>query len=349
MASREKPRREVSIMSGTQGAHNGGHPADHAGSDRDGLGHELIRGIQRARILMAMTEVATEHGLAGATVAQVVTRAGISRRTFYECFNDREDCFLAGLDDAITRLSSETVKAYRQPGSWREKIRAGLVALLSALDREPEMARLLIVESLGGGQRALERRRQVLSELIATIEEGRAQSKAKPGADPPADPPSVTAEGIVGAVLAVLYGRILGNDPRPLVELTNPLMGMIVLPYLGPAAASGELERPVPHAQPRPQRTNGDPLRELQMRLTYRTVRVLLALAANPGSSNRMLAESAGITDQGQISKLCRRLRGLGLIENPHIDPGPGESNAWTLTKRGEEVQRAIAHRTTPS
>ncbi len=65
-----------------------------------------------------------------------------------------------------------------------------------------------------------------------------------------------------------------------------------------------------------------DPLRELGIRLTYRTVMVLMAVAAHPGSSNRMVADEAGISDQGQISKLLRRLEGLGLIEIAGDGPG---------------------------
>jgi hypothetical protein len=84
------------------------------------------------------------------------------------------------------------------------------------------------------------------------------------------------------------------------------------------------------------------------MRLTYRTVRVLMAVIAGPGSSNREVAEGAGISDQGQISKLLARLRGLDLIENVGAGSARGEPNAWALTERGEEVANAIAHRSDP-
>jgi hypothetical protein len=134
------------------------------------------------------------------------------------------------------------------------------------------------------------------------------------------------------------------------VELVNPLMSMIVLPYLGSAAAGWELDRPVPRAE-RTSASNGasNPLRELDMRLTYRTVRVLLAVAANPGASNRMVADGAGVEDQGQISKLLSRLEKLGLVSNTGLGPGRGAPNAWTLTRQGEEVSSALAARTSVS
>ncbi len=182
-----------------------------------------------------------------------------------------------------------------------------LIALLSFLDDEPFMARLLIVESFAAGPRALERRSQVLAILIAAVDEGRAQAKAKGGSVPT----PLMAEGVVGAVLSVLHTRLSEKSPGRLVELTNPLMSMIVLPYLGRAASRRELARPVPKPDgvvPKPYGI-ADPLRELPMRLTYRTVRVLMAVAALGGRgsypSNRMVADEAGITDQGRSQSSC--------------------------------------------
>ncbi len=304
-------------------------------------GHGKVSDIQRVRILAAMVKEVSVRGAANVTVAHVVARSGVSRRTFYELFDDREDCLLAALQDAIDRVARGVVPAYEHAAGWREGVRAALIELLSVFDSEPSLARLLLVESLGAGPRALERRRVVLGYLIGAVEEGRKDAQKTA---PDAEPASLTAEGVVGAVLAVLHGRILEGGGGELVELVNPLMAMIVLPYLGVAAARRERERTVPKATVRPPVSTGDPLRELQMRLTYRTVRVLLAVAANPGSSNRTIGNGAGITDQGQISKLLARLHGLGLIENAGAPAARGGPNAWTLTNTGWEVHTTITH-----
>ena len=79
------------------------------------------------------------------------------------------------------------------------------------------------------------------------------------------------------------------------------------------------------------------------MRLTYRTMRVLVSVAENPGSSNRTIGQHAGIADQGQASKLLARLHKLGLIENHGGDPARGEPNAWVLTITGQQVHDSIA------
>jgi AcrR family transcriptional regulator len=341
------------MSGGRRGSRVEVEPSGLARPGDDGLGRERVVEIQRARMLSAIVEVASERGAAGVTVADVVSRSGVSRRTFYEIFSDREDCFLAAFDDAITRIANEVIPAYEQPAIWREKIRAGLCALLEILDYEPGMGRLVIVETLGAGPNALERRSRVLAQVIAAVDEGRLEAKGSDG------PPPLTAEGIVGGVLAVLHGRLLARprmgekNPGQLIELAGPLMGMIVLPYLGPAAARKELDRPVPKASVRPRPVNSDPLRDLEMRLTYRTVRVLMAVGTLGGRgsypSNRRVGDAAGISDQGQISKLLKRLRRLGLIENKGAGAARGEPNAWTLTERGREVHGAISAQSTRS
>jgi AcrR family transcriptional regulator len=318
--------------------------------------------IQRARVLSAMVEVATERGAANATVARVVARSGVSRRTFYELFSDREDCFLAAFDDGIARIANEVVPAYEAASPWQAMIRAGLTALLQFLDYDPGTGRLVVVETLGAGPKALERRRRVLAQIIAIVDEGRTLTGIPKGHTPHRTPqgtgggeaagreakqgdgpPPLTAEGVVGGVLSLIHSRLLEGRDGSLVGLVNPLMSMIVLPYLGSAAARRELARPVPKASARPRPANGDPLRELPMRLTYRTVRVLMAVAVHPGSSNRAVGDEAGIADQGQISKLLARLKRLGLVENSRDGQANGLANVWTLTERGREVYGAIA------
>jgi AcrR family transcriptional regulator len=322
------------------------------GSD-SALASTRVAEIQRQRLLAAMAVVAGERGAANASVAHVVSRAGVSRRTFYELFEDREACFLAAFDQAVAQAAETVLPAYegqarplsRTPhrggqAGWRERVRTGLAALLQFLDAEPGMARLVVVEALGAGPRALEHRARVLAALIAAVDEGRsAMSRTRP----PKEPPPLTAEGVVGAVFAVIHARIVQNAGRqPLSALLGELMGVIVLPYLGPSSAQKELQRPAPPLQTKT-RPHRDPLEGLRMRLTYRTLRALAAVAAHPGASNRRLAEAAGIVDQGQASKLLTRLEDLGLIENTGEGHAKGARNAWVLTPRGEQVAQSMS------
>ena len=171
----------------------------------------------------------------------------------------------------------------------------------------------------------------------------------------------MTAEGLVGAAFTIVYGRLLRVNRRPLTGLLGELMGMIVLPYLGPAAARREQARPLPvlalgyarcAVASRRWVENGagggagDPLAGIPMRLTYRTTLVLEAIARRPGVSNRLVADLAEISDQGQISKLLARLQRLGLVENTGPGHVKGEPNAWALTALGRQVAQRLGTHT---
>jgi AcrR family transcriptional regulator len=297
-------------------------------------GQSRVSGIQRQRILVAMAQVTAERGVGQVTVAHIVARSGVSRRTFYELFADREECFLAALDQAIAHATEAVLPAYEVEGSWRERIRAGLGALLRFVDEEPAQARLCIVESLGAGPEALERRTRVVRALIAAVEQGREQARVSKA-------PPLAAEGVVGAVLAIVHARLVTPEGKPLSQLSPALMAIIVHPYLGQAAAEKESSKPAPLLKTNP-RARRDPLEDLDMRLTYRTVRVLIAIAGNPQASNREIATAADIADQGQISKLLTRLQNLGLVRNEGEGQAKGGPNAWALTGKGQEVERSI-------
>ena len=301
--------------------------------------------VQRARLLAGAVRAVDELGYGRATVAEITLRARVSRRTFYDLFDNREDCLLAVLDGTVERVRSQIAEAGLEGLSWCERVRRGLETILSFLDREPALAQVCVVQSARGSQCLLERREQILGDLACAIDEGRGEGARG------RDLPPLTAEGLVGAALSIVYARLLRGAREPLTALTGELMGLIVLPYMGPGAARREQARPAPTS-----RTNetavdqvgsvnvhGDPLRGIPMRVTYRTMRVLDAVAAQPGLSNRALREQAGISDEGQTSKLLARLERLGLLENTGSGHAKGERNAWRLTVAGQAVAGAIA------
>jgi AcrR family transcriptional regulator len=138
--------------------------------------------IQRALILSAMVAVCSERGAANVTVARVVAHAGISRRTFYEQFEDCEECLLIALEDAIVTAGERMVAAYDASRPWTERVRAALTALLRFLEEEPAIGRLLVVESLAAGPNALEARsRAVEPRGHRTRRWPRSRRKARPG------------------------------------------------------------------------------------------------------------------------------------------------------------------------
>jgi AcrR family transcriptional regulator/DNA-binding MarR family transcriptional regulator len=306
-----------------------------------GGGHS-IPGFQRTRLLDAAVALVAAEGYRRMTARRVSGWAGVSNKTFYDLFSDREDCFLAAFDRAIDELSAIVLPAWESEKEWSTRVRAALGALLGALDREPAVCTLVSAEALGAGPRVLERRVEVLRLLAGAIDEGRAGARASGELSP------LTAEGIVGAVFGVIYARLIQNELGPFTDLMNPLMATIVLPYRGHAASARELEREVLQLAPASIANAGGgasivPLGErsnpIDFRLTVRTQMVLTAVANRPGASNRQVSDAAGVADQGQISRLLTRLEGLELLRNAGGET-QGIPNAWHLTPRGEEIAR---------
>ncbi len=299
--------------------------------------------IQRSRLLAGAIRSLEELGYAETTVAQITNRARISRRTFYELFANREECLTAVLEDIVGLIERELVALRLEGRPWRERVRMGLWAILSFLDREPVLARVCVVHALQGRPSVLEYRETTLARLAAIVDEGREES-IRAG-----ELTILTAEGLVGAAFTIVYTRLLQGKRSQLTALHGELIGMLVLPYLGAAAARRE------HAAPAPASLRGtpstvsqvgrgpsDPLDGVTMRLTYRTARVLEGVSECAGASNREIADRAGIADQGQVSKLLARLERLGLLENAAEGHIKGEPNAWSLTVKGEHVAQSV-------
>jgi AcrR family transcriptional regulator len=306
---------------------------------RNGLSRDDVTGIQRARLLTGVFDAVQELGYPRTTVAEIIRRAGVSRKTFYDIFSGREDCFVALLEETVARAAIVAGGALYESRHWRVGIRSALGRLLLLMEREPAVARLWLVEATKGGDRVLERRAQAVEHLANLIGEGRDATKSA------CDPPGAVAEGVVGGALEILHARVVSSPEAPLTELLGPLMYLIVLPYLGERVARDELNKPAPEVAPgeptRAPAAAGDPLDGLDMRLTYRTVRVLVVIGERRGASNREVAEASGVDDQGQISKLLSRLARLQLIENRGPGQAKGGANAWQLTQRGKHLVRA--------
>lgn len=134
-------------------------------SGRHRLTREAVVASQRGRLLYAVAQVVAEKGYAAATVADVVDVAGVSRRTFYDQFPDKEACFLAAFDFAVETVVAQMAEAGQNipPGDWRARMRSDLSTYLETLRAEPAFAWILHVEALGAGRVALEHRAGVLA------------------------------------------------------------------------------------------------------------------------------------------------------------------------------------------
>jgi AcrR family transcriptional regulator len=303
--------------------------------------------IQRSRLLAGAVATIDELGYPRATIGRITARARLSRRTFYQMFANRDECFAAALEEVAATVAGELSVAGLEGLPWRERVRAGVWGILVFFDREPALARVCVVQAMRAGPQVLQCREGILAGLAVVVDEGREDGARGEGLT------ALTAEGLVGAAFAILYSRLSRRDGEPLTGLLGELMAMIVLPYLGPAVARRERSRPAPAAptvalstRVSAPRSVRDPLADVNLRLTYRTARVLEGVAELSGRgsdpSNREVATFAGVSDPGQISKLLRRLERLGLLANTGAGHAKGEPNAWVLTPKGERVTHSI-------
>ena len=307
-----------------------------------------VENDERTRIFRAMAAaVCAQGGSMGGgwgepiTLTDIAARAEVSPRRLRGQFADVEACFLGAFEWCSERAGAVMEQAYTSEHGWVEGLRSALAAALELIQQEPDLARLWIVYALGAGPRVLRSRAAAIATLAEYVDRGRLESRVR------AEPPAITAEGVVGALLAVLQTRLLASEPEPPTTLRGELMGLILLPYLGGVAARRELARPAGRStigrRSQPPRSGRAAMEGMGPRLTYRTARVLTAIAERPGSSNREVANRAEVVDQGQISKLLSRLEVEGLIANVGDGGLRGAPNAWELTLRGEQLQHTIA------
>lgn len=197
---------------------------------------DLVRAVQRERLIVAMLSAAAELGYGDTNVQDVIDRAGVSRPTFYEHFANKEDCFLAAFDSSAERLLREVETSAHAGGAiWRERIRLSLQALLRFATREPQTARTIVVEARAASAAAVRRRVDLLDRFAACLE---AQAhELLPGSDHSG---TLTATGIIGGVESLLYSRLCKREYDQLESLLPSLMYFVVLPYEGHEAAGEE-------------------------------------------------------------------------------------------------------------
>jgi AcrR family transcriptional regulator len=201
------------------------------------LPSDLIRAVQRERLIAAMLRATSELGYREATVQDVIERAGVSRPTFYEHFANKEACFLSAFDVTATRLRNRVGAAAAKGGdNLRDRLRFGLETLLHFVSTEPEAARTLVVEARAASAEAVLRRDELLDHFADCID--RQARELLP--DAPSYSP-ITAAGVVGGIEALLYSRLNKAELEDLDSLLPSLMYFVVQAYEGHEAASEEL------------------------------------------------------------------------------------------------------------
>jgi AcrR family transcriptional regulator len=295
---------------------------------RDGpVSREQAREMQRRRILDAMVYEVGERGLRGVTIASVSRRAGVSRSTFYELFEDLDSCVLAVLRQVASRSTALMAKAFAEEGNWEDGVLAALAALLESLDREPLLARVCLLEMLAGSPEVLEHRARELAALNPLVDVGRGQARAD------GEPVELAAEASVASVAGILHTRLVTGEAPPFIGLLGQLVGLVVCPYLDPHEVLREVKRGEALARTISEdaaSSSSSPIASVQLPAALR----------HPGASNKAIAAGIGVPHLGQVSELLARLARGGLLRK-HAG-GAGRPNQWWLIPHGEQIAQAL-------
>jgi AcrR family transcriptional regulator len=204
-------------------------------SPRAGLSRAEVIADQRRRMLNGLAAALAYHGYEDTKITDIVELAAVSRPTFYEHFDGKEQCFAAAYDDGVERLSLAVEEAIQGELGWAAQLSAGLRAGLDFLAASPPLAHLLLVESLAAARPARLEHERTLELLAAAL---------RPPAELAAGGP-VSAETLrllAGGLVSHLSGRVLAGEAERLPESRDLLLRYLLASLL-PTASSSTGER----------------------------------------------------------------------------------------------------------
>lgn len=201
---------------------------------RHGLPREFVTHNQRERLIAGLAESVAEHGYAGTTIAHITSHAAVSRRTFYEHFSSKDECFVAAYDTVMKELRERVSEGFDEADDWPHAVRAGIAAMLGFLAAEPNLARLCMVEALVAGPVVVERYDSAIQSFVPYFQGGRegrspeVLSRLSP----------TTEEALVGGMMSLISRRIIAGKTAQLEKLLPDLVEFTLTPYLGSEEAA---------------------------------------------------------------------------------------------------------------
>jgi AcrR family transcriptional regulator len=163
------------------------------------------------RLQKAMVELVAEHGYNGVAVAALCSHASVSKRDFYRRFDSKEECFLATYDFIVDNSVQGILAAAEGEEEWGERLQLGFLAMAGQIARNPEAARLTLVEVFTAGAIAVERILHTNRRFEALVARDLALAEGHPQL------PQLVVKGIVAGGGRVARARLLSGDPRQLV------------------------------------------------------------------------------------------------------------------------------------
>ncbi|MGC1166788.1 MAG: TetR/AcrR family transcriptional regulator [Solirubrobacterales bacterium] len=201
---------------------------------RHGLPREFVAHNQRERLIAGLAEAIAENGYAGTTIAHITRHAAVSRRTFYEHFASKDECFVAAYDTVMAELRERVGRAFEEEDDWPHAVKGGIGAMLAFLAAEPNLARLSMVEALVAGPVVVERYDSAIQSFVPYFESGR--DGRSPEVLARLNP--TTEEALVGGMMSLISRRIIAGKTAELEILLPDLVEFTLTPYLGSEEAA---------------------------------------------------------------------------------------------------------------
>ncbi len=189
----------------------------------------------RAKLAVAIVEIAGDHGFVAVETEALCERAGVGRAHFERCFGSLEDCFLSVHDEMMTGLCARVDAAVAGRETWHDRVWAGGLATMRFLQEDPARARFLIVAVNGAGSAAQSRRDRIVQRIADLLDHGRDEV----GGQRPVS--RCTAEIAAGGVYGTLLTKLEAGSIERGEEFLPELIYLAVMPYLGARAAEDEL------------------------------------------------------------------------------------------------------------
>jgi AcrR family transcriptional regulator len=194
---------------------------------RHSIPADVLAHNQRERLIAGLAATVAEQGYNAATVAQIAEAASVSKRTFYEHFSNKEECFAAAYAALDGYLATVVDEAVRTESEWPDQVAAAAGALIGFLASRPSFARVYLVEVVVVGEAMIAARNATAERLIALLEPGRRYR----GVDP--EMAEGIEEGLVGGILTLLGRRVISGEAERLARFTPAAIEFALAPYLG--------------------------------------------------------------------------------------------------------------------
>ena len=207
-----------------------GSPTARSAPSRPLISREFIAGHRRQRLFAAFAELTAEQGYEAASISDVVRRAAIARKTLYDDFGGKEELLLAAVQDAIAAALQRVGEACADREGWRERIEAGLDALLAEVAEEPARVHLWLVVAQAATPASARLYEDALSRFRTLLHDAAPDRAAVP------DP---VEEALVGGIAWILHRELRGGEAARAPELLGDLRQFVLAAYQdGPAATS---------------------------------------------------------------------------------------------------------------